>query len=93
MFVSASNESAYLDHSSSLVRRELVLISLIWLDSAQLHREESIASGLDERKPPELESNIVLLDEVVIDCGRNFGDIITVANLQGKLEVLCVKTL
>lgn len=56
-----------LNHRSGLVRRELVLISLIGIQDAEFHGEESLTGGLNEWKIPKLKADTVLLNEVVVD--------------------------
>jgi hypothetical protein len=80
-----------LDHGRSLLRAQLVLVTLVGIDDAKFHGEVAFTSGLDERKIPKLKADVVFLDEVVID-----GDVlsrIVLTVLQREHKVLCMHTL
>jgi hypothetical protein len=52
---------------TDLIRRQLVLVLLIRNQSTDFHGEETITSGIDQRKFPVLERNLVLLFKVFVD--------------------------
>jgi hypothetical protein len=50
-----------------LIRTQLVVISLVRKENAKLHWEHPISAGLNQRKKPELQVNLVLALVVVVN--------------------------
>jgi hypothetical protein len=81
------------DHVSSLIRWQFVLKLLIRLDGAEFYWEETVASSLNQGQEPELESNVVLLNKVIVDCDLLGSNVASLLLLQSELCILCMYTI
>ena len=88
-----THSNTHLYHSCGLLRGQLVLISLIWFNGAEFHGKVAFASCLNEWKIPELKSNIIPLNEIVVNGGFDWRGVGISAIFDGEFVILCMKTL
>jgi hypothetical protein len=79
-----------LNHSSSLIRAQLEVVSLIGAQCGKLHGHVRISAHVNQWKIPELQGNVVGFVEVIIDADIFLGVLVTILELEES--VLAVST-
>jgi len=69
----SENSQKLAGQKSYLIRRQLIIVSLIGNQVTEFHREHTGAFSDDQGEIPELEVNVVGALEVVVDCDLLFG--------------------